>query len=460
MIEQLVAVVGRGNVLLGEDIGPRHTIDVLKQTVARPLAVVRPRDTVEVSRVVAICHADGVPICTQGGMTGLVQGGLPAAGEVVLSLERMTDIEEVDLGSGTVTVQAGAVLQRVQERVESEGFSFPLDLGARGSCTIGGNIATNAGGNRVIRYGMMRDLVLGIEAVTADGTVIDGLRKYVKNNTGPDLKQLFIGSEGVLGVVTRAVLRIFPQPAERLVAACVCGGFDQVTGLLRLMRRDLASELTAFEVMWNRYYKQAVEKIAGIQAPFPTDRPFYVIIEASGADAGKTRDGFEAALAAALEQDLIEDAVLAKSQADAAALWKVRDASVEVGATMRPAVGFDVSLAIDRMEVYADRVDAAARAFDPEGYASVFGHLGDGNLHVVVHHGGRVPDATHQVERMVYDLTGEFGGSISAEHGVGRLKRPYLDRSRTGAEIALMRTLKAAMDPKGILNPGRIVALN
>ena len=337
---------------------------------------------------------------------------------------------------------------------------FPLDLGARGSCTIGGNISTNAGGNRVIRYGMMRDLVLGLEVVTADGTVLKGLRKYIKNNTGIDLKQLFIGSEGILGVVTRAALRVFPAPAERQVALCALPSFGQVITFLKMARERLGGELTAFEVMWNAYYRLTLERVKGVAGPLPTHHPFYVLLEASGSDPERIHADLEKLLEMAMGDNLILDATLSTSNASAAAIWRIRDSSVELSRSFpyTARIGFDVSLVIDRMEQYVDTIESRVRAIDPQAFVIVLGHAGDGNLHVNVHH-DRTPDKHDEFERLVYDITCEFGGSISAEHGIGILKRPYLRMSRTEEEIETMRTLKRSLDPKNILNPGRIFTL-
>jgi FAD/FMN-containing dehydrogenase len=374
----------------------------------------------------------------------------------VLSTERMNAIEEVDTGGGVVITQTGVPLQRLQEHVGEHGFMFPLDLGARGSCTIGGNISTNAGGNRVIRYGMTRDLVLGLEAVLADGTVLSGVRKYIKNNTGIDLKQLFVGTEGTLGVVTRAALRIFPAPAEQQVALCALQSFDKVRAFLALARRRLAGDLTAFEVMWNEYYRLTTELVKGVAAPLPTNHPFYVLLEASGSDAERIRNDLELMLETALEQETILDATIASSGAAAAAIWKIRDSSVELSRAQGPGgVGFDISLAIDGMEAFAKAINKALKQIDKDAYAIVFGHAGDGNLHVNARY-TPTQDRTEEITRLVYGITGDFAGSISAEHGIGLLKRPYLKLSRTEAEIETMRTLKRALDPHGILNPGRI----
>jgi FAD/FMN-containing dehydrogenase len=262
-IDELRNALDKGAVLSGSDIDARYHHDLAGHPAPKPRAVVRPRTTEDVSALLRLCHREGVPVTTQGGMTGLVRAALPNANEIVLSMERMNSVEEVDVSGGVAIAQAGTPLQKLQERVEQDGLMFPLDLGSRGSCTIGGNISTNAGGNRVIRYGMTRDLILGLEVVTADGTVLKGLRKYIKNNTGIDLKQLFIGSEGILGVVTRAALRVFPAPAERQVALCALPSFGQVTAFLRMARASLGGELTAFEVMWNAYYRLTVERVKG-----------------------------------------------------------------------------------------------------------------------------------------------------------------------------------------------------
>jgi FAD/FMN-containing dehydrogenase len=457
IVDNLRAAFDATTVLTGADIDARYHTDMAGVAVPPPLAVMRPRSTEDVSTFLKLCHDARVPVTTQGGMTGLVRATMPLAGEVVLSMERMNAIEEVDTGGGVVITQTGVPLQRLQERVGENGFMFPLDLGARGSCTIGGNISTNAGGNRVIRYGMTRDLVLGLEAVLADGTILKGVRKYIKNNTGIDLKQLFVGTEGTLGVVTRAALRIFPAPAEQQVALCALESFDKVRALLDLARTRLAGDLTAFEVMWNEYYRLTTELVKGVAAPLPTNHPFYVLLEASGSDAERIRSDLEGMLETALEKGIILDATIASSGAAAAAIWKIRDSSVELGRAIGPnGVGFDISLAIGEMLAFADRVNRELKEkIDSDAYAIVFGHAGDGNLHVNVRYSPAV-DKYEEVTKLVYGITADFAGSISAEHGIGLLKRPYLKLSRTEEEIETMRTLKRALDPHGILNPGRI----
>jgi FAD/FMN-containing dehydrogenase len=456
IIDELRSAFDATTVFTGNEIDPRYHTDMAGIPVDPPLAVVRPRSTEDVSTLLKLCHHARVSVTTQGGMTGLVRATMPLAGEIVLSTERMTAIEEVDTGGGVVITQTGVPLQRLQERVGDDGFMFPLDLGARGSCTIGGNISTNAGGNRVIRYGMTRDLVLGLEAVLADGTILKGVRKYIKNNTGIDLKQLFVGTEGTLGVVTRAALRIFPAPAEQQVALCALASFDKVRTFLELARKRLGGELTAFEVMWNEYYRLTTELVKGVAAPLPTNYPFYVLMESSGSDAERIRSDLEDMLEHALEQGVILDATISSSGAAAAAIWKIRDSSVELSRALGPhGVGFDISIAIDRMEAFADTVKARMKTIDKDAYAIVFGHAGDGNLHVNAKYPDTV-DRTEEVTKLVYGITGDFAGSISAEHGIGLLKRPYLTLSRTAEEIETMRSLKRALDPHGILNPGRI----
>jgi FAD/FMN-containing dehydrogenase len=455
IIDELRAAFDSTTVLTGADIHARYYTDIAGVPVPPPLAVMRPHSTEDVSRFLTICHRARVPVTTQGGMTGLVGATMPMAGEIVLSMERMNAIEEVDTGGGVVIAQAAVPLQRVHERVAEHGFMYPLDLGARGSCTIGGNISTNAGGNRVIRYGMTRDLVLGLEAVLADGTVLKGVRKYIKNNTGTDLKQLFIGTEGTLGVVTRAALRIFPAPAEQQVALCALPSFDMVRALLDLSRKRLGGELTAFEVMWNIYYRLTTELVKGVAAPLPTNHPFYVLMESSGSNAERLRADIEKLLEEALGEGIILDATIASSGAASAAIWRVRDSSVELSRATAPSVGFDISLAIDQMEPFTQAVEKAIKTVDKDAYMIVLGHVGDGNLHVNAKYSPPA-DKHDEMKKLVYGITSDFAGSISAEHGIGISRRPYLKLSRTAAEIETMRTLKRALDPHHILNPGRV----
>jgi FAD/FMN-containing dehydrogenase len=453
-LQALRQELGERGFLATAQVEERYRMDAVGRRGEPPLAVLRPASTQQVSWALAICHAAGIPVTTQGGRTGLVLGQLPRPGEIVLAMERMNAIEAIDADSAMATVQAGVVLQALQERLDDVGLMFPLDLGARGSCTVGGNISTNAGGNRVIRYGMTRELVVGLEVVLADGTVLDGLKPHIKNNTGPDLKHLFIGSEGILGVVTRAILRLAPKPGERMVALCAAAGFSQVRALLRPARTRLGGELTAFEVMWDAYYSRA----AGItgQSPIAPGHPFYVLIEASGADAAVAAN-LEATLHAAIEEGIVIDAVLAKSGAENARLWELRDRSVEVSRLLGPVVAFDVSLRIADMEAFVARLLPLAHGIDAGCDVIVYGHLGDGNLHLSVRCPTERPELYDVIQRAVYGLVGEYAGSISAEHGVGISKREFLPHSRTPQEIAWMRNLKNTFDPRNILNPGRVI---
>lgn len=419
-------------------------------------ALARPETTEGVAAVLAFCAEHNLRVVTQGGLTGLVHGADTDPECVILSLERMNVIEDIDANQRCATVQAGVTLQALQEAVEPHGLMFPLDLGARGTATVGGNAATNAGGNRVIRYGMMRDMVLGLEAVLMDGTVINALNPLIKNNAGFDLKQWFIGSEGTLGVITRLTLRLREAAVSRNMAFVACEGFDQVQGLLRHMDRQLGGGLSAFECMWQNYYQLVTTPPAQSRPPVGQDHDFYVLLEAQGADAESDTARFNAALESAFENGLIADAAISQSEADCERFWAIRDDVHQIFNGGYPYV-FDVSLPIARMEQYINDVKVGL-ADTPAQHCWVFGHLGDGNLHLAV----QVPVAEaanlrETVETCVYTPLAQFKGSVSAEHGIGLEKKPWLPISRSPEEIALMRTIKRALDPKGLLNPGKVI---
>ena len=455
IVESLRALVGDAAVLDATQLATRsagaHRSDTLT---AR--ALVRPATTEEVAKVLRWCHAQGIAVVTQGGLTGLVHGSDASAAEVILSLESMRQIEDIDVRQRTATVQAGVVLQALQEAVDAHDLIFPLDLGARGSATLGGNAATNAGGNRVIRYGMMRDMVLGLEVVLADGTVVSSMNRLVKNNTGYDLKQLFIGSEGTLGVITRLVLRLREKPQSHQAALVAVTSFDAVPQLLKHMDRSLGGALSAFEVMWQSFYHLVTTPPAKGQPPLDAGFPYYVLVESLGADREADSLRFNVALETALEQGLIADAAIAHSDADVQSFWALRDDVMQVLVGGLP-VTFDVSLPIVEMEAFVATLRAALPQAIGDHRLWVFGHLGDGNLHVIV----QVPATDYmalrpKIEALVYEGLRAFSGSVSAEHGIGLEKKPWLTISRNANEIALMRTLKQALDPKHILNPGKI----
>jgi FAD/FMN-containing dehydrogenase len=452
LLADLRATLGEQAVLSGERLRERsYSKDVGE---VRAQVLVRPRSTAEVSSVLQLCHARGQPVVPHGGLTGLVYGASATESELVLSLEAMNRIEGVDVGGRTMRVEAGVTLQRAQEEAERFGLLFALDLGGRGSATIGGNISTNAGGVRVVRYGMMRALVLGLEAVLADGTVLCSLNRSLKNNTGYDLKQLFIGSEGTLGVVTRADLRLFPCPRSFNTAFVACKDFATVIRLLGHVDARLAGQLGAFEVMWPEFYEVTTTPPARHSPPLPHGHAIYVLLESLGAEPEADADRLEQTLADALAEGLIQDAVIAKSEAERRSMWAIRE---DPWQTRRhgPCVDFDVSLPIVDMPAYVQDTRRTLAELFPQARPYVFGHIADGNLHLAV----SAPDIeriAEQVKRCVYEPLRALGGSISAEHGIGLERKQYLGISRSPAEIVAMRAIKAALDPRHILNPGKV----
>lgn len=458
VIAALRAQLGEEAVLTGADVGARSR-NFWDAAPLEALTIVRPRTTQEVSSALRICHERGQPVVTHGGRTGCCDGDRSGRADVVVSLERMIGVEEIDPVGRTVTVQAGCVLQTLQEAVASHGLYLPLDLGARGSCTIGGNVATNAGGINVIRYGMVRALVLGLEAVLADGTVLSSMNRMLKNNSGYDLKQLFIGTEGTLGIITRVVLALKEAPVSAASALVALDEPEKIARLLKHMDRGLGGLLSAYEVMWGSYFR-AVTEPGWHAAPLSRDYPYYVVMEAQGADQELDSARFESTLESAFDGGLIVDAVLPKSKSERDRVWAIRE-DFESVLQRRPLFLYDVSLPIRDMVAYVRKVEQRLEDLWPEHEFYVLGHIGDGNLHFFIHPGIEAAPGQHeQSDRAVYEPLSEFGGAVSAEHGIGLDKRRWLPLSRNHEEIAVMRLLKRSLDPKNILNPGKVIDMS
>ena len=449
VVAALTDRLGPETVLTGAAVSERSA-GIWRSDTVQAKALIRPASTEAVSQCLRICHEHHQAVVTHGGLTGLVEGAVASPDEVVVSLERLNRVEQIDADGRTATVEAGVVLQVLQEAAAERGLLFPLDLGGRGSCTLGGNLATNAGGNRVLRFGMARDMVLGLEAVLADGTVLSAMNQMLKNNAGYDLKQLFIGTEGTLGVITRAVLRLRELPGEQSTALVAVDAFEALPQVLKQLDAASAGGLSAFELMWPGFYELVTTPPARADAPLRHGYPYYVLLECLG-----PRDGFEAALMALLDKGLLADAVVARSESQRQGLWALRD---DVAQCFRvgPCFIFDVSLPVRAMENYVATVEKRLRARFPAAHLFTFGHMGDGNLHFVASVGSESADARYAVESAIYEPLAEVGGSVSAEHGIGLEKKRWLSISRSPEEIQLMRTLKRALDPRSILNPGRV----
>lgn len=453
-VRALIDELGPDRVRVGDDIPARNHADHGGLKPTPPAALVLPRTTDEVAAALRICHAHGQPVVTQGGMTGLAGGAHPGEGEVALSLERMAGVEEVDAASGTLTALAGTPLAVVQKAAEEAGFLCGIDLGARGSCTIGGNIATNAGGNQVLRYGMARRNVLGLEVVLADGRVVRSLNKMLKNNAGYDWTQLFIGSEGTLGVVTRVVLGLHPRPQGVQTALCAVDGFDAALRLLRGIERRFPGRLLVFEGMWREFIEVATGP-GGLPKPFEASHDLCLLVEAAMGEGGA--EAFEEFLAEAYEEGLLREALVSRSEADRRRFWAYRESPYEYRRYLPKEIGFDISIPLARMQEAIEALRERIPARFPDAIHVAFGHIADSNIHVTVAQHGLDEAAYRAVEGVVYGIVDELGGSVSAEHGIGRNKRPYLHISRTEPELALMATLKQALDPAGLLNPGRVL---
>jgi FAD/FMN-containing dehydrogenase len=413
--------------------------------------LILPKDTQQVATALRICNAAQQAVVPQGGMTGLAGGAVPRATDIALSLDRLRGIEEIDVAAATVTVKAGTTLQEIQQAVADAGYLFPLDLGARGSCQIGGNIATNAGGNAVIRYGMTRDLVLGLEVVLADGRVLNLMNKMIKNNCGYDLKQCFIGSEGTLGVITRAVLKMAPPPGPTTTLLCALPDYPSAVALLRRVQRS-AGTPQAYELMWQDFFRMGVSWLENPVAPMPDHHPLYVLLESAA-----SAQVLEQTLEAAIEAGEVVDAILATSQAQARSLWKIREATGEFPVRLAP-LNFDISLPIGQIGDFADLCRQRLDQRWPGNHSVYFGHIGDSNLHLTVDLNSLPqPAPLFEIEDLVYRAVGELGGAVSAEHGIGLLKREFLHHSVSDEALEAMAELKRSFDPKGILNPGKIL---
>lgn len=469
LIEQLRRIAGEHNVLTEGDLTAWEQ-DWRKRERGKALAVVRPGSTQQVADVVKACAAAGVSIVPQGGNTGLAVGSIPDASgqQVLLSLTRMNAVREIDAANLTVTVEAGCVLQSLQEAARNAGFLFPLSLAAEGSCTIGGNLATNAGGTQVLRYGNARELCLGLEVVTPQGEIWEGTSGLRKDNTGYDLRDLIVGSEGTLGIITAATMKLYPQPAARLTAWAAVPSLEQAAQLLGLAHKYLGAGLTGFEVMGRFALSLVTKHFPTQRVPFVAENegasPWCVLLENSDNESEEhARERFEALLEKAFEDGCVSDAVVAENLSQAKALWHVRESIPLAQAEEGLNIKHDISIAVSRIPEFVAETDALLQDAIPGVRLVNFGHLGDGNLHYNVQAPADgdarafLVNEEERVNTIVYDSVQRFGGSISAEHGIGSLKAYKLEKHKSPVALSMMRAIKGALDPKNTLNPGRVL---
>jgi len=456
IIDLLIKTFGKDHLLTHDEAADRVASNWRQHENLDCLALLRPKTTEQISKMLQICNEFDQPVVPHGGLTNVVGGVATKPGEIALSLERMNQIEEINVQDKTVTVQAGVVLSDLQKALADQGQHFPLDLGAKGTCMIGGNIASNAGGLQALRYGVMRNLVLGLEVVLADGTIISSMNKMMKNNAGYDLKQLFIGSEGTLGIITRAVLKMEDLPKTRCTAFIALESFEKAVQLLQYAKKHLNNGLTSFELLWQDYYTLMTSSPSPYSPPLSQTFPFYVLMETHGQDAEKDKILFEEFLEKSLEEGLIADAAIAQSQQELDWFWGIRE-NVELVFSVHSTVFlFDVSLAISDMDAYIKKIRTELQNIWPDLHFYSFGHMGDGNLHLFVSCGDDEASTKHLVEEIIYKPLQLIDGSITGEHGIGLEKKSWLHLSRTLEEIQLMKTIKKAFDPKGILNRGKL----
>ena len=468
LVTALKGVLTKGDLLLDGDATGRLA-GIWRSDNIRARVIVRPTSTEEVAAVMKLCHDRGQHVVVHGGLTGLVHAADTDPDDVVISTERLNRIEELDTLGRTLTVQAGVPLQSIHEAASAAGLMFPVDLGARGSCQIGGNVSTNAGGLRVIRYGMTRDNVLGLEAVLSDGTIVSSMNRMLKNNSGYDLKQLFIGAEGTLGIITRAVLKLWPKPKDHATSWSAVPSPQAAVELLSGAYAASEDNVTSCELMGRQGIDLVLQHIPGTADPLADRHEWYVLMEWSstrppreGANESGLRAKMEAYLGEAMEKGLVLDAVIAQTEAQSKALWMLRENHTEASKREGPSIKHDISVAVSKIPPFVHEGLAAMTRALPGCRPLVFGHVGDGNLHFNCQApaGWSKPEFMQYGEAIsgaVYDLVTSYGGSISAEHGIGRIKVEELAHYRTKIELDVMRSLKRALDPDNLMNPGKVI---
>ncbi|MBB5695053.1 FAD-binding oxidoreductase [Muricoccus pecuniae] len=467
LVDELAAITGRQHVIPADDDHEPYVVDWRGRYRGRAAAVVKPASTAEVAEVVRLCARHGVAIVPQGGNTGMCGAATPGADgrSVVLRLDRLNRIRSVSALANSITVEAGCILQTIQEAAAGVDRLFPLSLGAEGSCQIGGNIATNAGGTAVLRYGNTRELVLGLEVVLPDGTVLDRLHALRKNSSGYDLKQLFIGAEGTLGIVTAASLKLFPRPRASALAMVALPEIEAALELMGRLRGTVGDRLASLEAMSRGQIEVIAEHVPDVSIPFALDAPWYLLIELTDTLAGTDlRAPLEEVLGAAFEEGLVVDAVIAESGAQAEALWKIRHSVSEGSKRAGYVVSHDSVVPLENQALFARNVERRILEEVPDARVVMHGHIGDGNIHVLaILDAACFPDAAMaapvalRINSVVDDETAALGGVISAEHGIGLSNRARLGRVTNPAEIALMRRIKALLDPAGLMNPGKVL---
>lgn len=457
LLNELKAILPAGGLLYGAALRDRYCHIWKMDEPLQAVAVALPKTTEELSKILALCHHADQPISIHGGLTNLVGGTETLKEELVISLEKMNEIEELDTQSRTMTVQSGVILEEIQNISKENQLFFPLNFGAKGSAQIGGIISTNAGGLRVLRYGMTRNLILGLEAVLMDGTIVSSMKKIIKDNSGYDLKQLFVGSEGTLGVVTKAVLKLQELPTSRTSAMASVASYEQVLKLLKHMDAGMGGRLSGFELMWNSFYSMATTPPAMMKPPIAQDAPYYVLIEGLGNNLEAEKASLEILLHQALEQELVLDAVMADTQSDLDWFWKIREDVHAITSQFAIDQHFDISLPLPLIGETLENIQAELRVLEGVKRFVVFGHVADGNIHLIIDKTNASPDLTSAINDIVYGPLKSIGGSVSAEHGIGVHKKAYLPLCRTEEEISLMRLLKKSLDPKNLLNRGRII---
>jgi len=468
MLQQLARVVGPDRVRTdSQEIAPFLT-DWRKRYSGLSRAVIFPGSTEEVARIMRICHDHRIAVIPQGGNTGQSGGSVPLRGQgenIILSLSRLNRIRALDKTNNTMTVEAGVILQTIQETASAEGRFFPLSLGAEGSCQIGGNLSTNAGGTNVLRYGNARDLVLGLEVVLPNGEILSNLKTLRKNNTGYDLKHIFLGAEGTLGVITGAVLKLFAPPVERAVAWVAVASLAKAVELLTHIRDTLEPRLSAYEYISREQLGLVTKYVPGNDAPMAAEHAGYILIELSDSILSHSLTAtLEASLADAMDRGLIADAIIAANETQSKALWKIRHSVSEANVAHGVSLNHDVAVPTSYVPAFVERASSRIQAEFPEADVIIVAHLGDGNVHFLVifprAFWQQIDDSSAyalKVRRVVYDIADEFSGTFSAEHGVGQSLTAELERYKTGPELQLMRQLKSLLDPHGIMNPGKVL---